>query len=406
MPSRIMVSTLSMTSSRAWGMLQGRRDAYCTRPPQLCRAPTMSWLMFTSIRRGLFRVLAEDLLLARELVHPPEADVAAGTSDLALLDEPRQGPADLQEVAAAAAVVVGGRHLLLDVGGEDDLLIADLAALDPGLDVGLLALLRPARLHVHLHLEGLRGRLELARQTAATPRRDQEGEAAGGAVRDTVDALGRAVDLLPGHLLGRIDEVGPVGGVGHDAYGPALEDGLLVDGAGPAGGEHDLALHVLPLVVRPRPRPRPRPRAPRSRERCGSRRRWRRRPPCSRRACARRARAATARRSGRTTSGRDRPGARASRPRGRPPRRPSGSTPRPRRSRRCRPCGGSGSAIARSRTHGRPRARSRGPGTGPRAGTARSGPGPRWAGQQDRRRQDKRREGTWTSRSPPEGLIT
>ena len=52
LPSRTMVRTLSVTSSRAWGRLQGRRDAYCTRPPRLCRAPTMSWLMLTSMRRG------------------------------------------------------------------------------------------------------------------------------------------------------------------------------------------------------------------------------------------------------------------------------------------------------------------------------------------------------------------
>ena len=51
-PSRTMASTLSITSSSAWGRLQGRREAYCTRPPQLWRAPTMSWLRSTSIFAG------------------------------------------------------------------------------------------------------------------------------------------------------------------------------------------------------------------------------------------------------------------------------------------------------------------------------------------------------------------
>ncbi len=51
-PSRTMSSTLSITSSRAWGRLHGSREAYCTRLPMLWRAPTMSWLTFSSIRAG------------------------------------------------------------------------------------------------------------------------------------------------------------------------------------------------------------------------------------------------------------------------------------------------------------------------------------------------------------------
>ena len=52
LPSRIVARTLSITSSRAWGRLHGRREAYWTRPPQLWRAPTMSWFSTTSIFRG------------------------------------------------------------------------------------------------------------------------------------------------------------------------------------------------------------------------------------------------------------------------------------------------------------------------------------------------------------------
>src|SRR5207249_6097381 len=113
----------------------------------------------------LLRVLAEVPRLARQLVHPPEADVAPGAGDPFLLDEPAQGAADLEHVDAAAAVVVG-RGRLLDVRGEHDLLVVDLASVDPGLDHRLLGPGEILRLDVHLDPEAAAGRLHLALQPA------------------------------------------------------------------------------------------------------------------------------------------------------------------------------------------------------------------------------------------------
>ena len=101
----------------------------------------------------IFGVIPEVLRLARELVHPPEADVAPGAGDLLLPNEPGQRPTDLQQAGAAAAVIVGRGHLLLDVRDEDDLLVSNLAPLDPPLDHALFAPARVPGVDVDLDLD-------------------------------------------------------------------------------------------------------------------------------------------------------------------------------------------------------------------------------------------------------------
>ncbi len=126
---------------------------------------------------GLVGVLAEVARLARELVDPPEADVAARPRQRAVLDQARERAADLEQVGAAAAVVVGRGHLLLDVRGQHDLLVVDLAAADPGLDHRLLGLLGVVGLDVDLDAQRRPGGRELLLQREPAPRRDHDREA-------------------------------------------------------------------------------------------------------------------------------------------------------------------------------------------------------------------------------------
>ena len=80
---------LSITSSRAWGRLQGRRDAYCTRPPQLCRAPTMSWLMSSEHLAGVLSGFSRKILassLENSFTHQKRMS-RFGRGQLAVLDE-------------------------------------------------------------------------------------------------------------------------------------------------------------------------------------------------------------------------------------------------------------------------------------------------------------------------------
>ena len=197
LPSRTASSTLSITSSSACGRLHGSREAYWTRPPQLWRAPTMSWLMCEQHLPRLAGVVAEVLRLARELVHPPEADVAPRPRQLAVLDQAGERPADLQHAGAAAAVVVGRGHLLLDVRRQHDLLVVDLAAADPGLDHRLLGLLGVVGLDVDLDPQRLARGRELLLEQQPAPRRDHHREAAGRAVLDAVHALRLVRDAGP-----------------------------------------------------------------------------------------------------------------------------------------------------------------------------------------------------------------
>ncbi len=202
----------------------------------------------------LLGVLPEVLGLARELVHPPEPDVAPRPRDPLLLHEPREGAADLQEVRAAAAVVVGRRHLLLDVRGEDDLLVVVFRPADPTLDHRLLGDGGVRGLDVDLDLERLLARGEPL-QPAAAARRDHDREGGGRAVLHPRDVLRFEGQAAPGHLVRGVDDVRPVRGLREDAQGAALPDRLAVHGAHGAGGEDDLPRHVpaaVVVVARPR----------------------------------------------------------------------------------------------------------------------------------------------------------
>ena len=98
-PSRTGPSTLSITSSSAWGRLQGRREPYCTRPPRLCRAPTMSWLTFSSIFRGSAGFSRKNCSwLANSFTHQKRMS-RRGRGSLPVLDQAGQRAGDLQQVA-------------------------------------------------------------------------------------------------------------------------------------------------------------------------------------------------------------------------------------------------------------------------------------------------------------------
>ena len=209
----------------------------------------------------LRRVLAEVPLLARELVHPPEADVALGPRDLALLDETGQRAPDLETLAQPLASSLA-HALLLGVGGEHDLLVVDLACPGSSLRRG------PARVGAWNELS-MSTRIFSARRPrdasapGAAARRDHHRERSRLPVLDTGDTLRRIGMLGPGHLIGRVEGLGPVGLIGEHAQRAALPHRLAGDRGSAPPSEHDLALHVLARVVSfaqcPRPRRRGRP---------------------------------------------------------------------------------------------------------------------------------------------------
>ena len=158
-PSRTMPSTLSITSSRAWGRLQGRRAPYCTRPPQLWRAPTMSWLRFRSMLRASFGFSRNtSSSLENSLTHQNRRSRRGRGSLPSLMRRVRARPISRrlpQPLPSSLAEVISSWMWAV----RTICWSFDLGAPDPALDHGLLALLRPARVHLHLHLEGLRRRL-------------------------------------------------------------------------------------------------------------------------------------------------------------------------------------------------------------------------------------------------------
>ena len=153
-----------------------------------------------------------------------------------------------RRLRAAAAVVVGRRHLLLDVGRQHDLLVVDLAAVDPALDEACSLLLREARLDVDLDLE----RLSAASDPLPQPARPRRGEiitakVRGRAVLHALHVLRLVRESAPRHLVGRVEGLGPVGRRRQDAEGAALPDGLA---RGPRLSAPE-ASTILPLTSLP-----------------------------------------------------------------------------------------------------------------------------------------------------------
>src|SRR5262249_25978293 len=104
-------------------------------------------------------------------------------------------------------------------------------------------------LDVHLHAERLARVGHPLLEPAPAAYRDHHRERPGSAVLHAVDAFGFVVDLLPGHLVGRVHDVRPVGGVGQHAEPAVLPDREPVRVARAAPGEDDPAPDLLAFVV-------------------------------------------------------------------------------------------------------------------------------------------------------------
>ena len=191
---------------------------------------------------GLLGVVAEVAIGSADFIYPPEADVTPGAGEFALLDQPHQRAGNLEHAGDAGTVVVGGGFLFLQVGGEDNGLVADFGAANPAFDDGL-GLLAEFNFDFDADAERLvvflRGGQARA-QALAFARGQNPSEGAFLAV------VGARADTLPGQLVG---EAGSAAPVGDHAQRAALPHRLSLYSPRAAGGEHDLAFDLLAFVV-------------------------------------------------------------------------------------------------------------------------------------------------------------
>ena len=169
--------------------------------------------------------------------------------DLLLPDEPGQRSTYLEQAGAAAAVIVGRCHLLLDVRDEDDLLVSNLAPLDPPLDHALFAPARVLGVDVDLDLDGPAGVAQPLPDAVTAPGRHHDPECAWRSVADPLHSLRLVGDATPRDLVRGVEGLPATGRVGDDAEGPSLPDGFLHHRGGTSGRQHHATVDHDALVV-------------------------------------------------------------------------------------------------------------------------------------------------------------